>query len=402
MKRTDMSCQTGPCPGLCRVVFLITLLLGSTAWAQGYLEPAGGGPAEVAQDQPCLNDFDRERIREELDRNIAQLQAEGRLPQRAPNTVALSWPLAPASGLADPGYHGTSNFVDLNSAFPNFLLDYNCGARTYDTSDGYNHSGIDYITWPFWWYKMDFNQVAIRAAAPGTIIGKDDGNFDRSCTFGGNWNAVYVQQADGSQAWYGHMKTGSLTSKPVGSSVAAGEYLGLVGSSGSSTNPHLHFEIHTNTGTIVEPHGGPCNSGTSWWSAQRPYYDSAVNLVATHSNPPELPPCPMREIPHFEDHFDPGATLITAFYYRDQRANEVSQYRIYRPNNTIWQSWSHSFPSPGHYIGSYWYWTWTLPTSPVGRWRVEVTYKGVTRSHEFGVGTRIFSDGFESGNTSNW
>jgi hypothetical protein len=83
---------------------------------------------------------------------------------------------------------------------------------------------------------MDNQQVEISAAAAGTIVSKSDGNFDRSCTFNNNqWNAVYVYQADGSVGWYGHMKSGSLTLKGVGASVAAGEYLGRVGSSGSST-----------------------------------------------------------------------------------------------------------------------------------------------------------------------
>ncbi len=125
-----------------------------------------------------------------------------------------------AATLSDPGYHGISNFVDQNANFPNFLLDYNCGARTYDLSSGYNHSGIDFFTWPFGWYKMDMNQVEIIAAAAGTIVFKQDGNYDRNCGFGGgSWNAVYVQHSDNSESWYGHMKNGSTTSKKVGQTV---------------------------------------------------------------------------------------------------------------------------------------------------------------------------------------
>ena len=52
--------------------------------------------------------------------------------------------------------------------------------------------------------------------------------------------------ADGSVAWYGHMKAGSLTNKAVGQTVSSGEYLGIVGSSGNSTGPHLHFGIRVN------------------------------------------------------------------------------------------------------------------------------------------------------------
>ena len=66
---------------------------------------------------------------------------------------------------------------------------------------GYNHQGTDFFTWPFFWFEMANEQVHIVAAAPGTIIGKNDGNADQSCsTSGGNWNAVYVRHADGSTA----------------------------------------------------------------------------------------------------------------------------------------------------------------------------------------------------------
>ena len=77
---------------------------------------------------------------------------------------------------------------------------------------------------------MDENAVEIISIADGMIIHKQDGNDDRSCSIGGKtWNAIYIQHADGSIAWYGHLKKGSITSKSVGEIVQAGEYLGVVG-----------------------------------------------------------------------------------------------------------------------------------------------------------------------------
>ena len=65
---------------------------------------------------------------------------------------------------------------------------------------------------------MDAALIEIVAVAPGVILHKQDGHPDRSCDAGTAtpWNAVYVQHADGTVAWYGHMKNGSTTTKAVG------------------------------------------------------------------------------------------------------------------------------------------------------------------------------------------
>ncbi|MCE3290551.1 MAG: hypothetical protein K0R83_2563 [Caulobacter sp.] len=55
-------------------------------------------------------------------------------------------------------------------------------------------------------------------------------------------NAVVVRHAWGEYSVYGHLKPGSVKVK-VGQAVKAGDVLAAVGSSGSSTEPHLHFHI---------------------------------------------------------------------------------------------------------------------------------------------------------------
>lgn len=55
-------------------------------------------------------------------------------------------------------------------------------------------------------------------------------------------NAVVVRHAWGEYSVYGHLKPGSVKVR-VGQAVKAGDVLAAVGSSGSSTEPHLHFHV---------------------------------------------------------------------------------------------------------------------------------------------------------------
>ncbi len=50
---------------------------------------------------------------------------------------------------------------------------------------------------------------------------------------------------------YGHMTHGTRLVQS-GQTVVAGQMIGRVGSTGSSTANHLHFEVHVN-GTVVDP-----------------------------------------------------------------------------------------------------------------------------------------------------
>src|SRR5690606_3014667 len=112
------------------------------------------------------------------------------------------------------------------------------------------------------------------------------------------WNAVYVQHNDGSIAWYGHMKNGSVTTKNVGDMVSLGEVIGTDGSSGNSTGPHLHFEIYTTSSytQLIDPYSGTCNgmNAKRWWNTQIAYNYSGTNAVLTHSaEPVVVPACPI-------------------------------------------------------------------------------------------------------------
>jgi hypothetical protein len=349
--------------------------------------PHGGGKHDI-EPRDEMSDEERERIQAGIRTNIERLEREGRLPAARPEAVPLAWPLRKAAGVTDFHVDGISNYVDHNPAVPNLVLDWNCGSRTYDQSSGYNHAGIDMFISPFPWKKVDDNAVEIIAAAPGTIVDKRDGNFDRNCSLNGTqWNAVYIRHADNSIAWYGHMKNGSLTSKGIGDTVVTGEKIGIVGSSGNSTGPHLHFELRNNLNQLQDPFQGPCNTmnPTGWWVEQEPYRVSRINALMTQSAAPVSPACPTTEITNQKSIFQAGEQIVTAAYFRDQINGEQVQYSLLQPDGTAFQAWTQTFTST--FNSSRWWWFWTIPTNPLnGTWKLRAVYNSVTYETPFIVG----------------
>ncbi len=81
----------------------------------------------------------------------------------------------------------------------------------------------------------------VHAAAAGTVI--------HAGWLGGYGNLVVLDHGDGLATAYAHA---SALLVVVGQSVSQGETVSLVGSTGHSTGPHLHFEVRVN-GVAVDP-----------------------------------------------------------------------------------------------------------------------------------------------------
>ena len=64
-------------------------------------------------------------------------------------------------------------------------------------------------------------------------------------TYGSSYgNYVTIAHSDGTRSLYAHMSSRAIS---AGSTVSAGQVIGYVGSTGSATGNHLHFEIWTNS-----------------------------------------------------------------------------------------------------------------------------------------------------------
>ncbi|WP_029595038.1 MULTISPECIES: murein hydrolase activator EnvC [Exiguobacterium] len=90
-----------------------------------------------------------------------------------------------------------------------------------------SHRGIDLV---------NATGTPIVAAAPGIVI--------KAAPATGYGNVVFVSHIVGGEVWttvYAHLDAITVTS---GQTVGAGQTVGTLGSTGWSTGPHLHFELH--------------------------------------------------------------------------------------------------------------------------------------------------------------
>jgi len=260
---------------------------------------------------------------------------------------------------------------------------------------------------------MDQGVVQVVAAAPGILVAKDDGNFDRNCAIASstNPNFVRVLQDDGLSAIYLHMRNGSVTTKAIGERLIAGDYLGTVGSSGQSSGPHLHFELRDSNGNVVDPRHGQCNAAPDLWAVVQPYEDPHIDTLSTHSAEPNQIVCGyvggknFSDTPNYKVTFTPGDTVWVFASYRDQRNGEVTQFSIHRPDGSVFAQWdfdlaSLNLPVP-FYSGNAMDWPFTLPAdAPAGLWTVAAAFQGQTYTHAFTVGAQppITINGYMSGN----
>ena len=302
------------------------------------------------------------------------------------NATRLIWPVRPGVDNRNDFQTGVSGYIDHDVASGS-LLDYACGARTYDRNNGYNHDGVDISSWPYPWSVMDADGLDVIAAADGAIVSKTGDQPDRSCTIDtqATWNFILLAHNDGRHSLYGHLKRDSLTSKAVGDTVTAGEYLGQVGSSGVSSGPHLHFQLLDANFANIEPYAGACGSAESAWRWQPEYNRPRVNAVLTGSGAPQIGQCDGSEFPRSEVEFLPGDAVFVSGYFVNQPAGQPAILELIQPDGSLWLETSMGTPESALDF-SFWYRAFIAP-SIVGEWRARVSLNGEFSESGFVIGT---------------
>jgi hypothetical protein len=170
--------------------------------------------------------------------------------------------------------------------------DYACGHLTAS-----NHKGVDIAVPDLAAMRRG---VAVLAAASGRVRGTRDGMPDQSVKVVGTegvaerecGNGVSIDHGSGWTTQYCHLRQGSLAVRS-GQTVAAGDRLGLIGLSGMTEYPHLHFMVRQGE-RIIDPFDGkgmaePCGSEReSLWRDPWPYTPTGLIAAGFADRQPEL------------------------------------------------------------------------------------------------------------------
>ena len=215
------------------------------------------------------------------------------------------------------------NYIDVNP-LPGQADDYRGGAFVYDGHNGYDLTLPDFA-------RMDAG-VPVLAAAGGTITQVVDGNFDRQTAFNPDpANEVVEDLGSGWTAEYLHFMRDSITVR-VGQAVQAGQVLGLVGSSGNSTDAHLHFDLR-HDGDLVETFDDP----SAYWIKPLPYQGDVSPTITDLGTTSADPTADMKERPASVTTFPSSSDWSVWYWFDVSYLDPGSQMTInwYRPDGSM-------------------------------------------------------------------
>lgn len=198
------------------------LLAGTDA--VGYV----GGPRERAlsrdSERQALQQAADVRLQAAAEHNAAERNAElkslGRAAEARAGEIAKNRWVLPTSG-----YHLTATF--------------GMGGGLWSS----DHTGLDF------------------AGPSGTpIVAVANGVITKTGSAGAYGNQTIETLTDGTEIWYCHQTSIAVT---TGETVTSGQQIGTLGSTGNTTGPHLHLEVHPGGKDPVDPDQALTSHGVS-------------------------------------------------------------------------------------------------------------------------------------------
>lgn len=216
--------------------------------------------------------------------------------------------------------------------------------------------------------------MPVYAVADGSVTFVRDRMYDRctgNCSVG-DYNGIEITHTNGFKTGYYHLARNSALVNE-GDTVVAGQLIGLLGSAGQSSGPHLHFTVFSN-GSAVETYLSP----SFYWTNPLPYAGEGVRVLDsgfTHQTPTNVQ---LQDRPSDNDVYyqSDGANQLARMWLQvhSVAATDTINYQLFRPNNT--QSANFNYPNGLANWGLH-YVEFGLPAIPdLGVWRAEVRANG--------------------------
>lgn len=114
-------------------------------------------------------------------------------------------------------------------------------APTIDSTEQWAWPVVGRITDTFGTRQGNHKGLDIAAPQGDHIYAVEDGIVKRSNYAGSYGNVIFVEHPNGYETVYAHL---SKRIVKEGQKVSKGQVIGYIGSTGRSTGPHLHFEVH--------------------------------------------------------------------------------------------------------------------------------------------------------------
>ncbi len=276
--------------------------------------------------------------------------------------LRLAWPIAGREGHA----WVINNYLDHDPAV-GAIRDHTgatgMAAKTYD-----GHRGIDIDIADF--RAMD-RGVPVHAMSPGTVEFVHNGEFDRQTTLPANCdrmaNMVGVRTATGHLILYLHLRLNSIAVQD-GQRIETGQMLGLVGSSGCSSWPHLHIEITDCKNVLVDPM-------ESQLFIEPPAYDFHVGLMDVYVRRGGVSSVDqLRDAMGDDASFTTLDTFGIGVILGGGLVSDRISFELVQGDGTVFSAWNLDFDQT--YRRSVWYWNRTLDGVP-GTWYARVALDGV-------------------------
>ncbi|HQU71498.1 MAG TPA: peptidoglycan DD-metalloendopeptidase family protein [Calditrichia bacterium] len=371
-----------------RLILVVALLAMAPAFPQTPLLPAGSAevPVENSEDNCVSTDFYR------------QMEAELQ-PALSPSLFpSFAWPMEEAvnEDLV------LVNYVDDDPG--SAVVDYMGQPHAYN-----GHNGTDITLYSF--DRMDRGSYVV-AAAPGTVEARVFNEFDR------NWqppypdtpNFVRIRHSDGTYSLYLHLRRNAVLVE-TGEQVVTGQPLGLVGSSGISSDAHLHFEVASlvqGNWTVRDPWNGTFNTEPSLWQNQLDYVgDDALVIHDIGISTQDAAGGDLNNVSaiYFKERLTQPVVMganepfIPTWILLSGQQNDLVRFRLMRPNGTVYASTDWTVPNKWRYGWALFYWNFNgnITSNDYGTWKFRIFGSGsaILKEVQFQVGpTTVYAPRF--------